>query len=83
MAYSSRRQRRSSIDIWPGFVDALTQLVIPVMRQQDAGGPVGAARGRIVNIGSVAGRIARPFFGIRIFERVSINGRTKADISLR
>ena len=43
---------------------ALTQLVIPVMRKQDAGGPVGTARGRIVNIGSVAGRIARPLSSV-------------------
>jgi chemotaxis protein MotB len=28
MPISSRRQRRSSIDIWPGFVDALAQLVM-------------------------------------------------------
>jgi chemotaxis protein MotB len=31
MAGSSRRQRRSSIDIWPGFVDALTQLVMIII----------------------------------------------------
>jgi NAD(P)-dependent dehydrogenase (short-subunit alcohol dehydrogenase family) len=43
---------------------ALTQLVIPVMRRQEPGGPVGSARGRIVNIGSVAGRVARPFSSI-------------------
>jgi short-subunit dehydrogenase len=35
---------------------ALTQQVIPVLRQQH--------RGRIVNIGSVAGRIARPFSSV-------------------
>jgi short-subunit dehydrogenase len=35
---------------------ALTQLVIPVMREQRAG--------RIVNVGSVAGKIARPFSSI-------------------
>jgi NAD(P)-dependent dehydrogenase (short-subunit alcohol dehydrogenase family) len=35
---------------------ALSQLVIPVMRRQGAG--------RIVNVGSVAGRIARPFSSI-------------------
>jgi NAD(P)-dependent dehydrogenase (short-subunit alcohol dehydrogenase family) len=35
---------------------ALSQLVIPIMRRQGAG--------RIVNIGSVAGRIARPFSSI-------------------
>ncbi len=39
---------------------ALTQLVIPVMREQ----PPGPARGRIVNIGSVAGRIARPLSSV-------------------
>jgi len=39
---------------------ALTQLVIPVMREQ----PRGPARGRIVNIGSVAGRIARPLSSV-------------------
>ncbi len=31
MAYSSRRQRRPGIDIWPGFVDALTQLVMIII----------------------------------------------------
>jgi chemotaxis protein MotB len=31
MAFSSRRQRRSSIDIWPGFVDALSQLVMVIV----------------------------------------------------
>ena len=35
---------------------ALTQLVIPIMRQQ--------GKGRIVNVGSVAGRIARPFSSV-------------------
>jgi NAD(P)-dependent dehydrogenase (short-subunit alcohol dehydrogenase family) len=35
---------------------ALTQLVIPIMRRQ--------GRGRIVNVGSVAGRIARPFSSV-------------------
>ena len=35
---------------------ALTQLVIPVMREQRAG--------RIVNVGSVAGKIARPFSSV-------------------
>ena len=35
---------------------ALTQLAIPIMRQQ--------GNGRIVNVGSVAGRIARPFSSI-------------------
>jgi NAD(P)-dependent dehydrogenase (short-subunit alcohol dehydrogenase family) len=39
---------------------ALTQLVIPVMRDQ----PPGPVRGRIVNIGSVAGRIARPLSSV-------------------
>jgi NAD(P)-dependent dehydrogenase (short-subunit alcohol dehydrogenase family) len=39
---------------------ALTQLVIPVMREQ----PPGHVRGRIVNIGSVAGRIARPLSSV-------------------
>src|SRR5258708_14000034 len=31
MAIPSRRQRRSSIDIWPGFVDALSQLVMVII----------------------------------------------------
>ena len=31
MAFSSRRQRRSTIDIWPGFVDALSQLVMVIV----------------------------------------------------
>jgi chemotaxis protein MotB len=31
MAFTSRRQRRSSIDIWPGFVDALSQLVMVII----------------------------------------------------
>ncbi|HEX7966776.1 MAG TPA: peptidoglycan -binding protein [Stellaceae bacterium] len=31
MAMFSRRQRRSSIDIWPGFVDALSQLVMVII----------------------------------------------------
>ena len=35
---------------------ALTQLVIPIMREQ--------GKGRIVNLGSVAGRIARPFSSV-------------------
>jgi len=35
---------------------ALTQLVIPIMRAQ--------SKGRIVNVGSVAGRIARPFSSV-------------------
>jgi NAD(P)-dependent dehydrogenase (short-subunit alcohol dehydrogenase family) len=39
---------------------ALTQLVIPVMREQ----PPGPVRGRIVNLGSVAGRIARPLSSV-------------------
>jgi chemotaxis protein MotB len=31
MAYSSRRQRRENLNIWPGFVDALTQLVMIII----------------------------------------------------
>jgi chemotaxis protein MotB len=31
MAIYTRRQRRSSIDIWPGFVDALSQLVMVIV----------------------------------------------------
>ena len=31
MPLSTRRQRRPSIDIWPGFVDALTQLVMIII----------------------------------------------------
>ncbi len=31
MALSSRRQRRPGIDIWPGFVDALAQLVMVIV----------------------------------------------------
>src|SRR5690242_2862942 len=31
MAIPSRRQRRPSIDIWPGFVDALSQLVMVIV----------------------------------------------------
>jgi chemotaxis protein MotB len=31
MAYSSRRQRRDNLNIWPGFVDALTQLVMIII----------------------------------------------------
>ena len=31
MAYSSRRPRRLGIDIWPGFVDALSQLVMVIV----------------------------------------------------
>lgn len=31
MAYSSRRQRRDNFNIWPGFVDALTQLVMIII----------------------------------------------------
>lgn len=31
MALSSRRQRRPGIDIWPGFVDALSQLVMVIV----------------------------------------------------
>lgn len=42
---------------------ALTQLVIPVMRGQPSG-PAGGGRGRIVNIGSVAGRISRPLSSV-------------------
>jgi chemotaxis protein MotB len=31
MAFSSRRQRRDNFNIWPGFVDALTQLVMIII----------------------------------------------------
>src|SRR6185437_6863740 len=31
MAYISRRPRRLGIDIWPGFVDALSQLVMVIV----------------------------------------------------
>src|SRR5438128_8605690 len=31
MALTSRRTRRSSIDIWPGFVDALAQLLMVII----------------------------------------------------
>ncbi|MGH6994149.1 MAG: peptidoglycan-binding protein, partial [Stellaceae bacterium] len=31
MSLYSRRQRRSTINIWPGFVDALTQLVMVII----------------------------------------------------
>src|SRR5665213_4284012 len=31
MAYVSRRPRRLGIDIWPGFVDALSQLVMVIV----------------------------------------------------
>jgi len=31
MAISSRRQRRENLNIWPGFVDALTQLVMIII----------------------------------------------------
>ena len=31
MAFNSRRQRRLGIDIWPGFVDALSQLLIVII----------------------------------------------------
>ena len=31
MAYASRRPRRPGIDIWPGFVDALSQLVMVIV----------------------------------------------------
>ncbi|HWA08645.1 MAG TPA: SDR family NAD(P)-dependent oxidoreductase [Opitutaceae bacterium] len=43
---------------------ALTQLVIPVMRAQPPGPGPGGSRGRIVNIGSVAGRISRPLSSV-------------------
>ena len=31
MALASRRARRPSIDIWPGFVDALAQLLMVII----------------------------------------------------
>src|SRR5579872_4534788 len=31
MAISSRRPRRPGIDIWPGFVDALSQLIMVIV----------------------------------------------------
>jgi len=31
MPLSTRRSRRSSIDIWPGFVDALAQLLMVII----------------------------------------------------
>jgi chemotaxis protein MotB len=31
MALGTRRSRRSSIDIWPGFVDALAQLLMVII----------------------------------------------------
>ena len=31
MAIPTRRHRRSTIDIWPGFVDALSQLVMVII----------------------------------------------------
>jgi chemotaxis protein MotB len=31
MALASRRSRRPSIDIWPGFVDALAQLLMVII----------------------------------------------------
>ncbi|MBV9017454.1 MAG: peptidoglycan-binding protein, partial [Alphaproteobacteria bacterium] len=31
MALGTRRARRSSIDIWPGFVDALAQLLMVII----------------------------------------------------
>ena len=31
MALPSRRQRRLGIDIWPGFVDALSQLLMVII----------------------------------------------------
>lgn len=43
---------------------ALTQLVVPVMRGQSGGVGRADCRGRIVNIGSVAGRISRPLSSV-------------------
>ena len=47
---------------------ALTQLVIPIMRKQ--------GKGRIVNIGSVAGRIARPFSSVYDATKHALEGIT-------
>lgn len=43
---------------------ALTQLVVPLMRRQMGGVGRDDCRGRIVNIGSVAGRISRPLSSV-------------------
>lgn len=45
---------------------ALTQLVIPIMRAQGAG--------RVINVGSVAGRIARPFSSVYDATKHALNG---------